>query len=226
MSEQSAEIGELAKALAVAQGKITGALKDSANPFFKSKYADLASVWDACRGPLSDNGLAVVQLTESDDAGVYVSTTLAHSSGQWMRSRLRLTPKDVTPQGMGSAITYGRRYALAAMVGVAQVDDDGNAASGRETPKGVGYVDPRGEAHERSNFDPAERDKYVSRFMDAMNMDKEEPEIAAAVYALHTEIAAKHDLYIAVADAIATTYGAKFKNAIRKYVDMHKRKAA
>lgn len=137
MSEQSEQINELAGALAKAQGKITGALKDSANPFFKSKYADLASVWDACRTALSENGLAVVQLTESDDSGVYVITTLAHSSGQWMRARLRLTPKDSTPQGMGSAITYGRRYALAAMVGVAQVDDDGNAASGNQN----GHVD-------------------------------------------------------------------------------------
>jgi hypothetical protein len=132
MSEQSEQINELAGALAKAQGKITGALKDSANPFFKSKYADLASVWDACRAALSENGLAVIQLTESDDSGVYVVTTLAHSSGQWVRSRLRLTPKDSTPQGMGSAITYGRRYALAAMVGVAQVDDDGNAATGHQ----------------------------------------------------------------------------------------------
>lgn len=223
MSEQSEQIGELAKALAVAQGKITGALKDSSNPFFKSRYADLASVWDACRGPLSENGLAVVQLTESDDAGVYVATTLAHSSGQWMRSRLRLQPKDATPQGMGSAITYGRRYALAAIVGVAQVDDDGNAASGRA---GVTTVDPRGEPHERNDFDPKERDKYVGRFMDAMNMDKDEAGIAAAVHAIHTEVAHKHDLYIAIADAISAQHGTKFKNAIRKYVDMHKKQKA
>jgi hypothetical protein len=216
MSEQSENISDLAGALAKAQGKITGALKDSANPFFKSKYADLASVWDACRAALSENGLAVIQLTESDDSGVFVITTLAHASGQWMRSRLRLTPKDSTPQGMGSAITYGRRYALAAMVGVAQVDDDGNAASGRA---GVTTVDPRGEPEHRNDFDPKERDRYVSRFTDAMNMDKEEPDIAAAVYAIHTEIAHKHDLYIAVGDAL----GSKYKNAIRKYVDMHKK---
>jgi hypothetical protein len=226
MSEQSEQINELAAALSKAQGKITGALKDSANPFFKSKYADLASVWDACRAALSENGLAVAQLTESDDAGVYVSTTLMHSSGQWMRSRLRLQPKDSTPQGMGSAITYGRRYALAAIVGVAQVDDDGNAASGRDEKKGVGYVDPRGEAHERDDFDPKERDKYVSRFMDAMNLDAEEEERAAAVHALHMELAGKHGLYIAIADAIAVAHGAKFKNAIRKYIDMHKKAAA
>lgn len=219
MSEQSEQIGELAQALAKAQGKITGALKDSSNPFFKSRYADLASVWDACRGPLSENGLAVVQLTEADDAGVYVSTTLAHSSGQWMRSRLRLTPKDSTPQGMGSAITYGRRYALAAIVGVAQVDDDGNAASGRQ---GVTTVDPRGEPHERNDFDPKERDKYVGRFMDAFNMDAEDPVIAEAVYAIHMEVAHRHDLYIAIADSL----GSKYKNAIRKYLDIRKKAKA
>lgn len=132
MSESSEQINELASALAKAQGKITGALKDSANPFFKSKYADLASVWDACRAALSENGLAVVQFPESDDSGLYVVTTLTHASGQWMRSRLRLTPKDDSPQAAGSAITYGRRYALAAAVGVAQVDDDANAASGKK----------------------------------------------------------------------------------------------
>lgn len=214
MSEQSEQINELAGALAKAQGKITGALKDSANPFFKSKYADLASVWDACRAALSENGIAVIQLTESDDSGVFVITLLAHSSGQWVRSRLRLTPKDTSPQGLGSAITYGRRYALAAAVGVAQVDDDGNAASGRATG-----ADPRGDEKDRANFDPAERDKYVGRFTDAFNLDREEPEIAAAVFAIHQEIAHRHDLYIAVGDAL----GARHKNAIRKYVDIHKK---
>jgi RNase H-fold protein (predicted Holliday junction resolvase) len=217
VSEQSAEIDKLAGALAKAQGKITGALKDSANPFFKSKYADLASVWDACRASLSENELAVIQTTESDDSGVFVTTTLAHSSGQWVRSRLRLTPKDGTPQGMGSAITYGRRYALAAIVGVAQVDDDGNAASGR-----AGTVtDPKGEPEHRSNFDVAERDKYVSRFTDAFNMDGEELEIAKAVESIHKEIAHRHDLYIAVGEELGTK-----KNAIRKYIDMLKKQKA
>jgi hypothetical protein len=166
MSEQSEQIGELAAALAIAQGKITGALKDSANPFFKSKYADLASVWDACRGPLSENGLAVIQQTESDDSGVFVITTLAHSSGQWMRSRLRLHPKDDSPQGMGSAITYGRRYALASMVGVAQVDDDGNAASGRDSEtKGVHSPKPQG----WDKQDSRKVTEYKDRIMKALD---------------------------------------------------------
>lgn len=213
MSEQSEQINELAAALAKAQGKITGALKDSANPFFKSKYADLASVWDACRAALSENGLSVIQLPESDDSGVFVITTLAHSSGQWMRSRLRLTPKDTSPQGMGSAITYGRRYALAAAVGVAQIDDDGNAASGRATG-----LDPRGDEKDRADFDPKERDKYVSRFLDAFDLDAEEVDIAKAVEAIHKEIAHRHDLYIAVGDGL----GSK-KTAIRKYLDILKK---
>ena len=126
----SIEIGELAGALAKAQGKITGALKDSANPFFKSKYADLASVWDACREHLSANGLAVIQTTDADEHGITVVTTLAHSSGQWIRGRLTMHPKDGSPQAYGSCLTYARRYALAAIVGVAQVDDDANAANG------------------------------------------------------------------------------------------------
>lgn len=162
MSEQSTEINELAAALAIAQGKITGALKDSANPFFKSKYADLASVWDACRTHLSENGLAVIQTTDVDDVGVTVVTTLAHKSGQWMRGRLRMLPKDASPQGVGSAITYARRYALAAMVGVAQVDDDANAASGKVAHT---KADPLGREELNVNGDHA---KYAKAFGDAL----------------------------------------------------------
>ena len=125
----SPTIGKLAGALAKAQAKITGATKDSENPFFKSKYADLAAVLDAARGPLSENGLAVIQTTAYDNTGICMITTLAHESGEWIRGKLWLRPTKADPQGMGSAITYARRYAYAAIVGIAQVDDDGNAAS-------------------------------------------------------------------------------------------------
>lgn len=176
MSEQSAEIDKLAGALAKAQGKITGALKDSANPFFKSKYADLASVWDACRAALSENELAVIQTTESDDSGVFVTTTLAHSSGQWVRSRLRLTPKDGTPQGMGSAITYGRRYALAAIVGVAQVDDDGNAASGRSDAEQKPLMhSPKPDGWQQQ--DSRKATEYKTRLMKAIDEERNVLEI-------------------------------------------------
>lgn len=103
-------------------------------------------------------------------------------------------------------------------------DNDADGTTHELTSKpGVTVVDPRGDAKDRQ-FDPVERDKYVSRFMDAMNLDKEEPEIAAAVYAIHLEVAAKHDLYIAIADAISSIHGTRFKNAIRKYVDIHRGK--
>lgn len=128
--QTSEQINEFAAALAKAQGQIQGAVKDSTNPAFKSRYADLASVWDACRVALSLNGLAVVQGPALADRGVSVTTRLLHSSGQWAESTLILPMDKATAQGAGSAITYARRYALAAMVGVApDDDDDGNAAS-------------------------------------------------------------------------------------------------
>lgn len=131
MADQSEAINELATALSKAQGVITNAVKDTDNTFFKSKYATLASVWDACRKPLADNGLAVVQTLTSTDQGQQLITTLAHASGQWMRSYYPVVAVKPDPQGFGSALTYARRYALSAMVGVAPADDDGEAASGR-----------------------------------------------------------------------------------------------
>jgi hypothetical protein len=128
---QSESIADLAAALSKAQASITGALKDSANPFFKSKYADLASCWDACRKPLTDNGLAVIQTIEAGEARAVLVTTLCHASGEWIKSYCPILTKDDSPQALGSAITYARRYALAAMVGLAQIDDDAEAAQGR-----------------------------------------------------------------------------------------------
>lgn len=131
---QSDQLGELAKALAAAQGQMENAKKDSKNPHFGSSYADLASVWDACRAALSSNGLAVVQTVSAGDHGasVTVHTLLLHSSGQFIREALTLPVAQKTPQGVGSAITYGRRYSLAALVGIAQEEDDGNAGSGQQ----------------------------------------------------------------------------------------------
>lgn len=126
----SEQINELAAALSKAQGAMHAASKDSTNPHFKSKYADLASVWDVCRKPLTDNGLSVVQLPEATEHGLVIATRLMHASGQWMQADLLLNPTKNDPQGVGSAITYGRRYGLCAMVGiVADEDDDGNGAS-------------------------------------------------------------------------------------------------
>lgn len=128
--EKSEQINELAAALSKAQGAIKGALKDTANPFFKSKYADLSSVWEACRDQLAANGLSVAQMPCETESGVMVETVLMHASGQWISNRFTMPVAKQDAQSVGSAITYSRRYALAAMVGVAPEDDDGNAATG------------------------------------------------------------------------------------------------
>lgn len=125
----SFEIGELAKALSKAQAVMTPAIKDAKNPFFKSSYADLTSVWEAIRKPLTENGLAVVQQTGGTHEVVSVTTILVHSSGQWMKSTIHMKPTKSDPQGIGSCLTYARRYGLSAMVGVSAEDDDGNEAS-------------------------------------------------------------------------------------------------
>lgn len=128
---RSASIANLAAALAKAQGEMAGASKDSLNPHFKSKYADLASIWEACRGPLSRHELAVIQLPRTSRQFVTVETILVHSSGEWIGESLTLTAVQDTPQAVGSAITYGRRYGLAAVIGIAPEDDDGHAATHR-----------------------------------------------------------------------------------------------
>ena len=129
--DTSPTIGNLSKALAKAQGEIRGATKDSDNPYFKSKYADLASVRDAIQESLSKNGIAYVQFPEGGPETVTITTILS-CGDEWMRASFSMKPVKADPQGMGSAITYGRRYALMAAVGVAPEDDDGNAASGNK----------------------------------------------------------------------------------------------
>ena len=128
----SDSIKDLAAALAKAQLTMKNAKKDSANPFFKSKYADLAAVSEACREQLATNGIAVVQTPCNGENGtVGVTTILMHASGQWIEDTVRAVPKDTGAQAMGSVITYLRRYALASFVGVASEDDDAEAGEGR-----------------------------------------------------------------------------------------------
>ena len=123
----SGKIGELSAALSKAQGHLNNAHKSSSNPFFKSKYADLAACLDAAKQPLADNGLAVIQLPYFEDGFVGVKTLLTHESGEWISSNLKISPAKTDPQGTGGAITYARRYSFCAMVGLAQTDDDGEA---------------------------------------------------------------------------------------------------
>ena len=130
MHFQSSTIGELAKALAKAQGELHAASKDATNPHFKNRYADLASVWDACRAPLSKHGLAVSQLSDrGEDGSVRLTTILMHESGEHIGSTMSVRPSQENPQVVGSILTYLRRYALASAVGVVADDDDGEAGA-------------------------------------------------------------------------------------------------
>lgn len=125
----SPERDKIAAALAKAQGEIGHAEKNATNPHFHRRYADLAAVWDAAREPLAKNGLCVIQLPGAAE----LETQLLHESGQWIacRTPILFGEKETgrtRAQAYGSALTYARRYALSAVLGIAQVDDDGNAA--------------------------------------------------------------------------------------------------
>lgn len=164
--QQSQTLAKIAGALVKVQSAIKKAPRSTDNEYFKTKYADLEAVWDACREALTENKIAVVQTTRPPDqtgnvsyldrmpyrsdknldepdsevsetshydaSVVVVCTMLLHESGEYIAGELALRPKKSDPQGIGSAITYARRYHLAMMVGVATADDDGNIASGRE----------------------------------------------------------------------------------------------
>jgi len=128
---QSAELDKLFMSLSKAQALIEGARETAKNPHFKSSYADLWDVWQACKKPLTDNGLCVVQTIEPSGDKTCLVTMLAHSSGQWIKSVLPMPIVKQDAQGLGSALTYCRRYALAAIVGVSPMDDDAEASMDR-----------------------------------------------------------------------------------------------
>lgn len=136
--QMSENINELATALAKAQGEMKNAGKTSDNPFFKSKYADLAEILNAVREPLSKYGLSISQLYDGmgmPDKTITVTTLLMHSSGQYIGNTANYPVAKADIQGVGSAITYARRYSLAAILGLSQEDDDGNAACRPEAPE-------------------------------------------------------------------------------------------
>jgi len=133
MNTQSDNIAELAIALAKAQSQNGTVHKDAKNPFFKSNYATLAQVWETVRPALTANGLSVVQLPSQDEKGYYVESMLIHSSGQWIKCRTYMKPVKEDPQGIGSLISYARRYALQSLVMICPDDDDGELAMGRSS---------------------------------------------------------------------------------------------
>lgn len=136
--EHSTELGDLFKALSALQGDLSGVKRDSSNPFFKSSYASLDAVLRVVNPALGKHGLCLTQWPD----GEVLRTMLGHESGQWISADYPIHPVKPDPQGVGSAITYARRYAAMAVLGVAPEDDDGEAGSGRSS-KSAKAVQPK-----------------------------------------------------------------------------------
>lgn len=146
MQTCSEQLNELFTALAKAQGMITTAVKDSANPFFKSQYTSLDGCWQCCRVPLSTNGLSVVQTTQEESGKFYLTTVLGHASGQYIASSMPLMLAKNDPQAFGSALSYARRYSLCAIVGLTQGDDDDGEKAMAGHPRDAKSRQPKSDA--------------------------------------------------------------------------------
>lgn len=176
---------QLAAALVKVQAELKPALKDSTNDAFKrdgkgSKYTDLTATWDACRVALTKNELCVVQTTDFDEHGAWLKTMLLHTSGEFIEGRFPLRPIKPDMQGMGSALTYARRYGLSAIIGlVSDVDDDGNAASAMR-PEGVTEM-PKPDRKAAANKWAAEATEAVSKMTNAAEFSVWHKKFANAV---------------------------------------------
>lgn len=130
----SESITNITKALLLAQRKMEAAVKGSKNPYFKSSYADYNAVLEACKGPLNESGIVVLQPHSTNEKGSFVETILIHESGEFISSETKVTvSKENDPQALGSAITYARRYGLQSLVSLPSEDDDGEKAMVRES---------------------------------------------------------------------------------------------
>ncbi len=163
-------MSDAVKAYVKAQKAMGAVIKNANNPHLKSKYADLGSVLDACQGALHDNGFAVLQPCGKDDHGAYVETVLAHESGESFTSRVYLVVGKNDMQGVGSAITYARRYGLLGMAGLAPEDDDGEAtkAPKREAPPRQEAAPPENPKTPPTNAQIA--DRLIFRFSEFDNV--------------------------------------------------------
>lgn len=160
----------LAKALVAAQKATEAVKKAASNPAFKSKYADLSHVVEAVVPALNEAGICVMQFPVFNGEMVAVTTTFLHEGGASVTSTLALRPSKMDPQGVGSAITYGRRYALLAMTGAAPEDDDGNAASGPVERQADAWEPSAGARTAVNTLETYQRDRQG--FTDFWNLNK------------------------------------------------------
>jgi hypothetical protein len=167
------------KALTKAQTQMGKALKNAANPHLKSKYADLGSVIDACFDALHANGFAVMQPCGSDDGGAYVETVFAHEGGHIFTSRIYLVLAKQDMQGLGSAITYARRYGLLGLAGLAPEDDDGEATKAPAPKRQERQPDPPKPAPEKPRDPRAIADALIDAAKSAVTLEQLNQRIGA-----------------------------------------------
>jgi len=130
----STDVTEIYNAIIKTQSEISNAKRNSNNPHFGSAYADLSSIIDVSKKPMSDNGLGIIQMPSTIGKTVSVTTRIIHTSGQWIEGEISFELTKTDPQSIGSTITYGRRYSWQSLLGFTQEgeDDDGNRGSGRD----------------------------------------------------------------------------------------------
>lgn len=175
----SPEIGELVKALAAARKTFKAIKKESVNPYYKSRYADLSAVIEATDEALAAQGIVVVQSPRLENNYAVVTTMLMHSSGQWMRDDLSMPLGKADAHGAGSAITYARRYAYQSFLNVAaEADDDANTAAGKDTQAKIAAL-PRPPAKKANSktAEPIAKNFRVEFWKEAKNHGKTEEEI-------------------------------------------------
>jgi hypothetical protein len=204
---KSESISAIAPALVKAQAEIKGALKDSTNPHFRSKYADLSSVVEAVKAPLLKQGIAFLQGVHDAENGVAVETVLLHTSGEWISSTLRIPASKQDAQGYGSAITYGRRYGLQAMCGVPAEDDDGNAATASAPTSRITPV-----AGSLAGLEPDEQTKAKEIANGIVDLWNEGKEIAA--YELFYENNLSNEMKLGIWEVLQPH--SKIRNTLKK----------
>ena len=212
----SPTIKELALALHKAQKNIKAALKDSTNPHFRSKYADLSSVIDAVKQPLLDQGIVFLQGVSGVENGVAVETMLLHVSGEWMSSTLEIPASKHDAQGYGSATTYGRRYGLQSMCGVPAEDDDGNAATASAPTK---ITPVAGSLAALSKIEQELAKEVAADIVDLWNKGE-----TVGAYELFYEADHSNEMKLGIWECM--TPNSKVRNGIKKISEENKKKAA
>lgn len=213
---KSETIEKIAPALHKAQGQIKAALKDSTNPHFRSKYADLSSVIEAVKPALQANGITFMQGVHDAVDGVAVETMLLHISGEWMSSTMRVPAVKQDAQGYGSAITYGRRYGLQSMCGVPAEDDDGNAATASTTSR----ITPV--AGSLAALSPQEQESAKDLAATIVELWTTGKEVAA--YEAFYEAELTNEFKLGVWECMGVN--SKVRNGIKKISEENKRKVA